>query len=68
METEKKPLCDPDECKHEEVTPAFDAAAARGCDPYIVRDRWPRFEGKCPSCGEQLIMYASYEHYIRGDW
>jgi hypothetical protein len=33
-----------------------------------VRELYPRFFGTCPDCGAQLIQYASFEHYIAGDW
>lgn len=33
-----------------------------------IRARWPRFSGACSECGENLIMYASMEHYGYGDW
>lgn len=34
-----------------------------------VRKRWPRLFGKCPKgCGFDGIGYASYAHYIYGDW
>ena len=34
-----------------------------------VRKRWPRLHGECPKgCGYSGIYYASYEHYICGDW
>jgi hypothetical protein len=34
-----------------------------------IRKRWPRLSGTCPKgCGYQGIWYASYEHYICGDW
>lgn len=34
-----------------------------------VRKRWPRLFGKCPKgCGFDGIGYASFGHYIYGDW
>ena len=34
-----------------------------------IRKRWPRLNGVCPKgCGFHGIAYASYEHYIAGDW
>jgi hypothetical protein len=34
-----------------------------------IRKRWPRLSGPCPKgCGYNGIAYASYEHYIYGDW
>jgi DNA adenine methylase len=58
-------------CSHSKCMPKFsadDERAATGMDAAEVRRRWPRFEGCCPDCGEQLVMYASASHYIAGDW
>jgi len=55
-------------CQHSLVQPSFDGEAARGLDEYEVRRRWPRFMGECPTCHAQVILYASCEHYISGDW
>jgi hypothetical protein len=34
-----------------------------------IRSRWPRLEGTCrKGCGYHGIAYASYAHYIYGDW
>ncbi len=46
----------------------FDEAAAKGLDVYEVRKRWPRFSGTCEKCGYNGICYASYLHYLSGDW
>jgi hypothetical protein len=58
---------DPDTCDHG-IT--FDPeAAATVVDAYEVRKRWPRLYGDCPKgCGYTGIYYASYAHYIWGDW
>lgn len=55
-------------CKHPQKQPTFDAEAAKDLDPYVVRERWPRGSGMCPDCGARVICYASYEHYLSGDW
>ena len=55
-------------CKHEAVQPTFDNEAAAGLDEHEVRKRWPRFSGRCSECGQRVILYASAEHYIMGDW
>jgi hypothetical protein len=38
----------------------------------IIQKRWPRGwfteEKPCPSCGFVGIAYASYAHYLYGDW
>lgn len=34
-----------------------------------IRKLWPRLNGTCPKgCGYHGIAYASYAHYIYGDW
>jgi len=56
-------------CTHPQTTPPFDAEDARKLnDAGEVRKKYPRFFGQCPDCGAQVIGYASYEHYIMGDW
>lgn len=57
---------DDEQCDHG-VT--FDAEAARGLAAREVRERWPRGFGPCPKgCGFTGIAYASFKHYISGDW
>ena len=34
----------------------------------VVRRRWPRGDFRCGRCGAMTIVYASFEHYIAGDW
>ena len=47
----------------------FDEQAARGLSVEQVRKRWPRGFGPCPHrCGWSGIYYASYAHYLYGDW
>ena len=55
-------------CTHEGAPVEYDSDAAKTMDSYAIRSRFPRFDGKCPDCGCQLIKYASMEHYIAGDW
>lgn len=55
-------------CEHEAIAVTFDKEAARDLSTTEIRERWPRFLGNCPTCGERLIKYASYEHYLYGDW
>lgn len=45
----------------------FDPEAARILSPEAIRQRWPRFFGEC-ACGYHGIAYASWEHFIAGDW
>ena len=34
-----------------------------------VQKRWPRGWGPCPKgCGYDGIAYASFLHYVSGDW
>lgn len=48
---------------------AFDSVAARGLSAHEVRTRWPRLFGTCPKgCGFSGLGYASFEHYVAGDW
>lgn len=54
------------ECTHG-VT--FDEEAAKLMGSREVRQRWPRLSGLCPiGCGYEGIAYASFKHYIYGDW
>ena len=53
------------ECNHGTT---FDEVAAAGLDAQEVRKRWPRFSGTCKTCGYNGIYYASYMHYLSGDW
>jgi len=59
---------EPDGCKHEAVLPQFDWETAQTMTPTEVRKKFPRFHGVCPGCNEQVVVYASYEHYLSGDW
>ena len=56
------------ECKHLSVMPDFDEKAARLLPAREIRKRWPRFDGICLECNEQLILYASMAHYFYGDY
>lgn len=55
-------------CTHPSLVPDFDEVAARGLSPGEVKKRWPRSFGACSGCDFNGIMYASYAHYIAGDW
>ena len=47
----------------------FDETAASGMTSREIRKQWPRLFGPCPKgCGFSGIGYASYAHYISGDW
>lgn len=56
---------DPATCSH---GIHFDEVRSQTLDASEVRRRWPRFFGTCASCGYKGIYYASYAHYISGDW
>lgn len=48
---------------------SFDDEASRGLSADEVRKRWPRGYGPCPKgCGFNGIAYASFAHYVSGDW
>lgn len=58
--------CATGECDHG-VT--YDPTYGRMMLNYEVRERYPRLDGECPrGCGYKGIAYASYEHYVAGDW
>lgn len=63
--------CTPDpshdiDCDHGVV---FDEQTWRGLPAHVVRERRPRLVGACPKgCGYRGVAYASYLHYIAGDW
>jgi hypothetical protein len=47
----------------------FDVEAAKGLSVAEIRKRWPRLWGNCPlGCGFNGIGYASFMHYVMGDW
>lgn len=55
-----------DECDH---GVSFDKEAAESLSTEEIRRRWPRLFGLCPKgCGYDGIYYASYAHYVYGDW
>lgn len=33
-----------------------------------IREKYPRVTSTCASCGTTTVRYASYLHYIAGDW
>jgi hypothetical protein len=55
-------------CTHYKIMPKFDPVASIGLTSSEVRKRWPRGAGTCPDCGRGGIFYASYMHYLAGDW
>lgn len=56
-------------CKHKNLpTPEFDAKIAATLSSKEVRKVFPRGNYLCPDCNSHVITYASFEHYISGDW
>lgn len=56
----------PGDCAH---GVSFDVEKSRGMSAQEIRNRWPRLMGACPlGCGYSGISYASYDHFVAGDW
>lgn len=51
-------------CPCGKVTVTFDEKAAKNLPAVVVRKRWPR--GNCSEC--KVIVYASTQHFVQGDW
>lgn len=63
------PPPDPNACKHPGMPILeFDAELARTLPSREVRRLFPRGNYHCPECKCSVIQYASFEHYIAGDW
>lgn len=58
----------PASCTHDAVAPVVDHEQLSGMSAEEVRSKFPRFCGTCPQCGETVIAYASFEHFVAGDW
>jgi len=52
-------------CKHEKCIPDYESGSMSSDE---VVKKYPRFDGICPDCGNHVIVYNSFEHYIAGDW
>ena len=62
-------IIDPTKCLHERLPlPAFDKEACKDKDADWVRKHYPRGYVECPDCKQKIIAYASFEHYIAGDY
>jgi len=59
---------DPQRCPEPVHDVPFDESAAKGMSSYEVRKRWPRKRVTCTRCGFDGIAYASFMHYLMGDW
>lgn len=55
-------------CKHPRCQVYFDYDRAMKMTVEEIHKEFPRFCGTCPDCGWYGVLYASYEHYIAGDW
>jgi len=57
------------DCVHPGIPePVYDSEKAKGMDVYEVRKHFPRIDWCCDHCGACGVSYASFEHYIAGDW
>jgi hypothetical protein len=56
-----------EKCDHGVI---FDEELAKTInDPWEVRRLFPRLDGECPKgCGFYGAAYASFLHYVSGDW
>ena len=65
----RTPPAMPTECNHAALPePTFDEEAAKSLPIAEIRLRWPRGCSPCPDCGATIIKYASFKHYLYGDW
>jgi len=55
-------------CLHKKHIPKFNKKAAKNLSVADIRKRWPRYFGKCSECNEGVILYASWAHFVYGDW
>lgn len=59
----------PSNCDHGVVFDEVEYNKTPNMSVSELRKRWPRGWGPCPKgCGFTGIAYASYMHYIAGDW
>lgn len=57
-----------DYCKHKKHIPVYDEEHGKTLSAEEVRKRYPRYDGYCSICYKRVILYASPDHYIQGDW
>lgn len=56
-------------CSHPGMPePKFDREKAKTMTSDEVRRIYPRLHYACPACKSNVIGYASFEHYLMGDW
>lgn len=60
----------PTNCKHLSVMHNYGLTDEQWfkLSPRAVRERYPRFEGRCPDCNQLVIVYDGWPHYIAGDY
>lgn len=62
-------LPEQEHCDHGVVFDEEEFKKNPGMSASEVKKRWPRGWGPCPKgCGFNGIAYASFLHYIAGDW
>jgi len=61
-------VTDPGTCKHEKHMPYFNEEDAKKLSTEEIREKYPRYRGMCIDCKAQVILYASFAHYLYGDW
>lgn len=54
-------------CKHESCLVFFDLDQAKKMKKSEIREKYPRFFGKCQDCKVEIIKYASKAHYVYVD-
>ena len=54
------------ECPHTQHIPIFNEKACIYYSKEKVQEAYPRYEGICSMCKQQVILYASAEHFLAG--
>ena len=50
------------QCLHLQHTPVFNAEACRSLPPEQVKEKYPRFDSTCTTCGQQCRIWAHLDH------
>ena len=56
------------ECPHTQHRPVFNAEACQYKSKEQIQKDYPRYQGKCSACSQEVILYASVEHFVSGGW
>ena len=56
------------DCPHTPHLPRFNVDACAKQTAKQARASYPRFDGVCTQCGQHVTLYASMDHYQRGEW